>query len=310
MSQNWMPILGEFDVSGKKLIFLGRTIEFDFENEKRSVPAMGYALLSQRFAGGTISATIEFDEVDIDTGCELLPYYDPNSRFSVNAGLGGAFGMFSVRQFDGTKWTTHKIGGDRANLRPHRKYKVRVVVRGSRVTVTVDEVNVLAVDLPYQVPASQVGVWCSARSRVTISDFAVETQRPKAFVVMQFSEPYNELYSEVIKVVCQEFGLDVIRADEEYGPGIIVADVAKQIIESKLIIAEITPSNPNVYYEVGYAHALNKPTILIAERATKLPFDVSPFRTLFYENTINGKAKIEDGLRKHLQILLADTSAV
>jgi len=170
MSKNWMPILGEFEVSGKKLIFLGKTIEFDFENEKRSVPAMGYALLSQRFAGGTLSATIEFDEVDVDTGCELLPYYDPNSRFSVNAGLGGAFSMFSVRQFDGTKWTTHKIGGDRANLRPHRKYQVRVVVRGSRVTVTVDEVNVLSVDLPYLGIAETKKVRPKARSAVSSAD--------------------------------------------------------------------------------------------------------------------------------------------
>jgi len=70
------------------------------------------------------------------------------------------------------------------------------------------------------------------------------------------------------------------------------------------VIAEITPANPNVYYEIGYAHALNKPTILIAERATELPFDVSPFRVLFYENTIAGKKRIEEGLRRHLEAIL------
>jgi hypothetical protein len=62
-----------------------------------------------------------------------------------------------------------------------------------------------------------------------------------------------------------------------------------------------------VFYEVGYAHALNKPTILIAERNIKLPFDVSPFRTLFYENTIAGKKKIEEGLRKHITSALSET---
>ncbi|MFZ4476031.1 MAG: hypothetical protein ACOYPR_12610, partial [Saprospiraceae bacterium] len=80
----------------------------------------------------------------------------------------------------------------------------------------------------------------------------------------------------------------------------ILADITKQIYESKLIIAEISPVNANVFYEVGFAHALNKPTILIAEKSTKLPFDVSPFRTLFYENSIAGKKKIEEGLRKHI----------
>lgn len=66
--------------------------------------------------------------------------------------------------------------------------------------------------------------------------------------------------------------MEAIRADETYRPGIIIANVAKQIIESKLIIADITPSNPNVFYEVGFAHALNKPTILIAEKPTEFLF--------------------------------------
>lgn len=125
---------------------------------------------------------------------------------------------------------------------------------------------------------------------------------------MQFSSPYNELYEQVISRVCNEFGVDARRADDTYGPGLIIADIARQIDEAKLIIAEITPSNPNVYYEVGYAHAKNKPTILIADRTIeRLPFDVSPFRTLFYENTIDGKQKIEDNFRSHLRAVLSQT---
>jgi hypothetical protein len=51
---------------------------------------------------------------------------------------------------------------------------------------------------------------------------------------------------------------------------------------------------------LGYAHALRKPTILLADRDKQLPFDISGYRCLFYENTIGGKAKVEEGLRKHL----------
>jgi len=46
--------------------------------------------------------------------------------------------------------------------------------------------------------------------------------------------------------------------------------------------------------------------VLITQHDTKLPFDVSPFRTLFYENTIAGKAKIVEGLRKHLAAIQTD----
>ena len=51
---------------------------------------------------------------------------------------------------------------------------------------------------------------------------------------------------------------------------LIIADLVRQIFESKIVIAEITPANANVYYEVGFAHAMNKPTILFADRGTKL----------------------------------------
>jgi len=84
------------------------------------------------------------------------------------------------------------------------------------------------------------------------------------------------------------------------GPGQIINDIERQVVEAKAIIAEISPNNPNVYWEVGYAHALKKPTVLIADKDTRLPFDVSSFRVLFYENTIGGKKRIEEGITRHL----------
>ena len=62
--------------------------------------------------------------------------------------------------------------------------------------------------------------------------------------------------------------------------------------------------NENVFYELGYAHALKKPTILLADRTKKLPFDVSGYRCLFYENSIGGKRKVEEALEKHLKAIL------
>jgi hypothetical protein len=68
-----------------------------------------------------------------------------------------------------------------------------------------------------------------------------------------------------------------------------------------VVIAEITPVNANVFYELGYAHALGKDTILLAERGKQLPFDVSGYRCIFYDNTIGGKQHVEESLRKHLR---------
>lgn len=305
--QEWVPLAGEFAADQDKLVFRGKTVEYDLQNEKKSGSSIGSAITGKRFSGGSISATIRFDSITNETACDIMLFYDPKTRFFVNAGLGGGPGMFSIRHWDGTKWTWHESGGDKANFHPNHDYRISARVRGSRITLSVDDVDVLAADVPLFLPSSQVGVWCMSSDRITVSDYRVQTQKPRAFIVMQFTPPYNELYDHVIKPVCEEpgIGLETLRADEEYGPGIIIADVARQILESKLVIAEISPANPNVYYEVGFAHALGKPTILIAEGPTKLPFDVSPFRVLFYENTINGKKRVEDGLRKHLQAILA-----
>ena len=93
------------------------------------------------------------------------------------------------------------------------------------------------------------------------------------------------------------------------GPGLIIADIIREIASAQLVIADITPTNPNVYFEVGYALALNKPTILLAKKGTPLPFDVAGFRVLFYEDSIGGKGKLEDGLRRHLSAILEGPAA-
>jgi nucleoside 2-deoxyribosyltransferase len=119
---------------------------------------------------------------------------------------------------------------------------------------------------------------------------------------MQFSNEYNELFEEVIKPVTEKFGYECIRADEYYTRTPILSDIINSIKDSTAIIAEITPDNPNVFYEIGYSHAIGKPTILLCDKKReKLPFDLSGFRTLFYENTIAGKKKVETSLMKYLE---------
>ena len=181
---------------------------------------------------------------------------------------------------------------------------------GSDVGLKIDGVNVGSARLPFAVPLTQVGIYCSGTKDVIIRDFSINSRIPQAFVVMQFSQTYDELYNEVVKGVCKDFGIESVRADDHAGPGLIVGDIVQGIRDAFVVIAEISPSNPNVYYEVGYAHALDKPTILIAEKGTKLPFDVAPFRVLFYENSIAGKGQIEIGLRKHLTEIVRDRGSL
>lgn len=143
----------------------------------------------------------------------------------------------------------------------------------------------------------------AARSAYSVGEYVFVAGRPRAFVVMQFAEPYDTFYKEVIQSQADAAGFDVIRIDEKAGPGVIFQDIQREIEQAEVIIAEITPANPNVFYEVGYAHALHKPTILLVQRGAQLPFDIRSFRVVFYNDSIGGKVEVERDLRKHLDAI-------
>lgn len=305
---NWMVIDGNFEIKKHQIVFIGaETPYFDSQGQERMGNKTGLVVNNQFFAGGTISVKIEFAEIRDSNLCEILFYFDTEKRWFVSAGLGGAPNQgFFIRHWDG-KWTVHASAGSKSSLLSKQTYDLQITYHGSQVTLAINEVDVLSVALPFSLPPSQTGIHCMDNQNIKISDFSVLNTPAKAFVVMQFGSPYNEIY-EVIKAVCLEYGVESHRADETYNPGLILADIVREITESEFVIAEITPANPNVYYEVGYAHAINKPVILLVDSGIeKLPFDISGFRALFYENSIAGKGKFEEKLRKDISAIFQNT---
>lgn len=295
----WISIIGEYEFSGDTFLYKGE-----------AVPG-GNFICDLEFGGGSISSTITFEGDDPSVSAAgVILYYHPASGALVVVQLGGT-ALVSVQTFVAQQWTMHDTRGSSSQIVPGRPYNLQAQVYGSRVRVSIDGIYVLDTNLLFPLPSGQPGIWASGSSNISFADYEVDIQLPKLFVVMQFTDPFNELYSDVIKPVGEKFGFIVARADDTYGPGIVIADIAQSIREAKVVVADITPlDNPNVFWEVGYAHALRIPTILLAERNTPLPFDVSPFRTLFYDNTIPGKSRIEDGLRQHLLAIQAEWSAV
>lgn len=296
----WAALTGRFTFDAEAIRFYGGVVQYG----EQPGAAFGMALCDRWFAGGSIRAEVLFERVPERCVCDLVFYYNPTTRAFISAGLSTEI-LYGIKSFE-TRWQPYAVSGEPNRLVAGQPYRLECRVRGSIVRLLSEGVEVVAVNLPVALPQSQVGVWCqTSEGDVIIRNFEVATEDPVAFVVMQFSTPFNELYEEVIRPVCGEFGVRAMRADDTYGPGLIIADVVRQIDESKLVIADISPVNANVYYEVGYAHARGKPTILIADRRVeKLPFDVSPFRTLFYDNTIDGKRRVEEGLRRHLKAVL------
>jgi hypothetical protein len=103
------------------------------------------------------------------------------------------------------------------------------------------------------------------------------------FVIMPFSRSYQSQYDRVIRPAVEQEGLGCVRADEIYSKPQITADIWKSLRSARVVIAELTGRSTNVFYEVGLAHALGKPVIIITRSEDDVPFDLKALRYLYYD---------------------------
>ena len=119
---------------------------------------------------------------------------------------------------------------------------------------------------------------------------------------MPFANEYREVYDHGIRPAAERAGFECFRADDAIGPRNIISDIVEELFSADAIIADITGENPNVFYELGVAHAISNKTIMICQQTTeKLPFDLASYRTIFYESTIDG---IKDKLCEEVELTL------
>lgn len=106
------------------------------------------------------------------------------------------------------------------------------------------------------------------------------------FVMMPFANPIGSYYSTIYEPAIQKAGLTPIRADADiFGTEKIIDQIWQGINNSKILVAELTHRNPNVFYELGLAHALNKPVVLICSNESDVPFDLQHIRVIYYDVT-------------------------
>ena len=106
------------------------------------------------------------------------------------------------------------------------------------------------------------------------------TDKPTAFVVMPFDEEFAGVYESFMKPLLEDA---VFRADDIESQRNILRDILDMIQSSDLIVADLTSANPNVFYELGLAHALRKPVILATQSIDEVPFDLTSYRLLEYD---------------------------
>lgn len=144
--------------------------------------------------------------------------------------------------------------------------------------------------------------------RPGLASALAESSSSLAFVMMPFTPQLEPVYHEVIKPALLAHGLEPVRADELTALGQIVEQIRVAIQQSRVCVADLTHGNLNVMYEVGLAHSLSKPTILLTQDLEDVPFDLRSLRHIVYSMDEQGAARKQ--LSEFLNALLGGDQLV
>lgn len=99
--------------------------------------------------------------------------------------------------------------------------------------------------------------------------------------------------------------LRTVRADDVGEPGQITAQAVQHCLKARAAVADLTGGNPNVYYELSVRHGAQLPVVLIAQEGTRLPFDISQSRVIFFDHTdLNSAGKARGELEVQIKASL------
>ena len=123
----------------------------------------------------------------------------------------------------------------------------------------------------------------------------------------------DRVYQEIIKPAITECGFECIRGDEVLDSGLIDESMYYGILESDLVVADLTTLNPNAIYELGVRHGVRKNrTIIMMETGDKFFFDLNHIRTLTYTYYPKGKKfsqeanKVKDKLKTIITAIIKE----
>jgi len=126
------------------------------------------------------------------------------------------------------------------------------------------------------------------------------------FAIMPFDPKYWNFYENAIKATFEDMNLSCKRTDEIFHRGVIMKDILRYVRHAKLIVADLSGGNLNVLFEVGLAHALQKPVILLTRNLEDVPAILLDNMQVFeYDVTLFGADRLNSylgGVLRKIQI--------
>lgn len=136
------------------------------------------------------------------------------------------------------------------------------------------------------------------RPPVTLSD----DKRVSCFLVMPFHTDWSDRTTASLRLICKRLNIFALRGDDIFRPTDILDDIWSGLMQSDFVIADITGNNANVFYELGMAHALGKPVLILTQNIDEVPFDLKSRRILDYD--VNDQEKLQADLEGSLEELV------
>ena len=207
------------------------------------------------------------------------------------------------RNQEASRWNSEKNRIELSLIRKELELKQLELVHQLQSTRTdFEEMNHLIISSQKTMSESDFKRKSNIQLNNFLRDLGVEIKDikfdPKLIFVLTPFNNYAWKSYKAIQDTTSEFGFRAIRGDEEYIEGDIFPQIIKNIINARIIIANITGRNPNVFYELGIAHMLDKPIIIISEFGEKVEFDIKSKYILFYENVDQLKSKLNREISK------------
>lgn len=112
-----------------------------------------------------------------------------------------------------------------------------------------------------------------------------------------------EMWTKVFSPACEQFGLQVVRADKIADPGELPDQIFTYLRDAEVVIADVSGGNPNVMYELGLRHSKHAVTLQVGEHG-RLPFDVQSIRTIQFVRNEMGLIDARNSLTTALRAAL------
>lgn len=128
--------------------------------------------------------------------------------------------------------------------------------------------------------------------------------KKSCFVISPIGEEHSDtrrradqVLKHLIRPAVEFCGYKAVRADEIDKPGLITSQVIQCVANDELVIADLTETNPNVFYELAVRHAIRKPLIQIIQKGERIPFDVGGMRTIHFDHQdLDSVAEAKDSI--------------